>query len=117
MRIVSGIFCVLLILFVVVQYNDPDGPLWAVIYGVGALWCGAVALRPLAVRRSPNSLALGATLVAAIGGMAWYWPDTPHWWWQEVWWETETAREGMGMMIVVVALLLAGLTALRARPA
>lgn len=117
MRIVNGILCVLLILFVLVQYNDPDGPLWAVIYGVGALWCGAVALRPHAVRRSPFSLAFGATLAAAIGGMTWYWPDTPHWWWQEVWWETETAREGMGMMIVVVALLLAGLTALKARPA
>jgi hypothetical protein len=36
---------------------------------------------------------------------------------QDVWWETETAREGMGMMILCVALALAGLVALRARRA
>ena len=36
MRILSGILAVFLVVFVVVQWNDPDGPIWMVIYGIAA---------------------------------------------------------------------------------
>ena len=115
MRIVNGIFVVLLILFCVVQYNDPDGMFWIAIYGAGVLWCGVAAFRSGLFRQAPVFGLYALTLLASIGGLVYFWPTTPHWWMQDVWWQTETAREGMGMMFLLFALLLAGVVALRAR--
>lgn len=117
MRIVNGIFVVLLILFSVAQYNDPDGMFWIVVYGVGAIWCGVAAFKSGLFSRSHVFGLYALTLLASLGGLVYFWPTTPQWWMQDVWWETETAREGMGMMILVVALLIAGVVALRARRA
>lgn len=114
MRLVNGVFACLLILFAVVQFNDPDGPFWALAYGIGALWCAVAALRA-ALYATPAFLAYVASLAAAIAGVVWFWPRTPNFWMQDVWWETETAREGMGMMILAIALLAAGFVALRTR--
>ena len=115
MRIVNGVLCLFLILFTAVQYNDPDVLLWVLIYGIGAVFTGLAAYRPgvFASRRLAQVFAL--FLAASFGGVYYYWPATPDWWMQEVWWQTETAREGMGMMIVTAALLFTGLTVLRAR--
>jgi len=117
MRILNGVLLALMILFAAVQYNDPDGPFWAIVYGVGAIWCGLAAFRSGIFASTPPFLLYLASLAAAGFGVVWYWPTTPGWWKQEVWWETETAREGMGMMILVIALLAAGLVAIRARRA
>lgn len=109
MRILNGVLCVILILFAAVQYNDPDVLLWAGIYGIAAFWSGVAAFRPQYLKRPrPRGLWAGCAL-AGLAGMIFYWPHTSHWWVQEVWWNTETAREGMGMMIVAGALLLVGL--------
>ena len=115
MRILNGIFCLIMILFTAVQYNDPDFLLWGMIYGITALFTGFAALRPAAFAARPFALFYAAALVASLGGMAYYWPTTPNWWVKDVWWETETAREGMGMMMVVVAMLVAIPAVLRAR--
>ena len=56
MRYVNGFFCVLLVLFAIVQYNDPDAILWILIYGVPAVWAGLAAFRP--ARFAHNSLLL-----------------------------------------------------------
>lgn len=117
MRIVNGVLCLLLILFTAVQYNDPDFFLWGAIYGVGAVFTGLAALRPGIFASSRVSLIYAACFAASIAGVFYYWPTTPQFWVQDVWWETETAREGMGMMIVMVSLLVAGLTVLRTRRA
>ena len=115
MRIVNIVFVILLILFAGVQYNDPDGLFWALVYGVGALWCGLAAFKSgIFVKTSPFLLYI-ASFVAAIFGVIWFWPTTPNWWTQDVWWETETAREGMGMMILAISLLAAGLVAWQVR--
>jgi hypothetical protein len=115
MRIVNGILFVLLILFISVQYNDPDGMLWGLIYAAGVVWCGIAAFRSgLFAKRSVFGLYV-LTMLTAIGGMIYYWPDTPRWWMEEVWWQTETAREGMGMMILCTALAFAGIVALNTR--
>jgi hypothetical protein len=43
-----------MLLFVAVQYNDPDGPLWMVLYGVPAIWAGLAWMRPqLLLRPAP----------------------------------------------------------------
>jgi len=109
MRYLYGVLCVLLLLFAIVQFNDPDGPLWMVIYGVPGLLAGYAAWRPDWIRFGTGRTVLLALLVLAIAGTVYYWPTTPGFWRQEVWWETETAREGMGMMIVTIALLIMAL--------
>jgi hypothetical protein len=116
MRIVNGVLCLLLILFTAVQYNDPDFLLWGFIYGIGVVFTGLAAFRPGLFTSSRVTAVFALCLVASLGGLLYYWPTIPNWWMQDVWWQTETAREGMGMMILVAAMLFAGLTVWRARP-
>ncbi len=113
MRILNGIVCVILILFAAVQYNDPDFTFWGPVYGIGALWTGFAALSPGTIQWTPARLMLGLCVAAAIYGVVHFYPTTDRWWAQDVWWETETAREGMGMMIVLVALLIATVVCMR----
>lgn len=115
MRIVNGVLAVLLALFAFAQVNDPDGMFWAAVYAVGGLWCGLAAVNPAAGALKPVRSVFGFSLVTAVLGTVWFWPKTPGWWRQDVWWETETAREGMGMMILVICLVLAGLVLWRQR--
>ena len=115
MKILNIALCVLLLLFVAVQYNDPDGPLWMVIYGVPALWAALAAFRPAALGRGLPAALLGLCLLAALAATAYYWPTVPGWWHQEVWWQEETAREGMGVMLVLLTLAVACATAWRRR--
>jgi len=111
MRYVNGVLVLLLVLFAAVQYNDPDGPVWALIYLVPAGWAALAALQPQRLRQRPVRLGLLACLAAAVAGTVYVWPQQPGWWRQEVWWNSEPAREGMGMMIVTVALLIVVATA------
>jgi Transmembrane family 220, helix len=106
MRFVFGVIAVLMFLFVLVQYNDPDGPLWMVYYGVPAIWAGLAAFRPRIFTGRAARALLVASLVAAVALTIFYWPPVNHWWQQDVWWNSEESREGMGMMIVTVTLAL-----------
>ena len=117
MHILSAIMGFLLILFTAVQYNDPDGVYWGMIYSVAAAWCLLAAFKPGKLVQMPFNVLLGLSVAAAIAGVFYYWPQTPGWWTQDVWWETETAREGMGMMIALVAVLVAAITVFIKRPA
>lgn len=115
MRVLNAILMMLMILFIAVQYNDPDGSLWMAIYAVPAVWTAiAVFQRPLLGNKVVIILLI-ATILAAIIGLVYFWPTTPGWWQQEVWWETETAREGMGMMITTVVLMVVWLNRPKAR--
>lgn len=105
MRYVNTVLCLLMLLFAGVQYNDPDGPLWMLIYAVPALWAGLAAVRPRLVSGPLPRALLLACIALAVLGVVHYWPDTPRWWTSDVWWEVESAREGMGMMIVALVLL------------
>jgi len=105
MRIASGLLCVLLILFMAVQYNDPDGLYWAAIYAVPALFCGLRAFKPQVLTGTLGYGLLTLALLFFAVGVFWFWPQTPGFWRQSVWWVTEEAREGMGMMIGFIALL------------
>ena len=118
MRILSGIVGLLLILFMVVQWNDPDGPIWMVIYGIGAIWCLIACLRPWRFSEGQVATLFGLCFLASIAGMIYFWPEVSNWWDIDVWWPEitgETSREGMGMMVLVVALAIAGLTMRGAR--
>ena len=111
MRWLNIVLCLLMLLFIGVQINDPDGAMWMVIYAVPMIWSGFAAFRPAKLSRKFPSVLLLVCIAAALAAMVYYWPKTPGWWKSEVWWEVETAREGMGMMIVAVVLAVAWLTA------
>lgn len=119
MRYVNGVFCLVMLLFAAVQYNDPDAFFWIPVYLVPAAWAGVAAVRPQVLRKRLSSLGLTACLALAVVGTVYFWPPDQQWWRQEVWWESEPAREGMGVMIVTVTLLvvLFTLSLVRRRPA
>lgn len=118
MRILSGILGVLLIVFVCVQWNDPDGPMWMVIYGIGSLWCLLAAFRPGVYTAGAVFGLFALSLISAIGGVIYFWPEVTNWWDINVWWPEvtgETSREGMGMMVLVLFLIAPALVARRMR--
>ncbi len=108
MRIVCGIAAVVMVLFVLVQINDPDPLLWMSIYAAAAFWAGVGALRPELLARPAWRSVYLVSLAAAAVGLAWFWPRTPQWWVVGTWWENEESREGMGMMLVLATMLLVG---------
>lgn len=110
MKYVNLLLCVMMILFITVQYNDPDGPMWAVIYLVPAVWAGLAAFRLQHLFSPRSMMLLGISLCAAFVLTAYYWPTTENFWVTEVYWKTETAREGMGMMIATFVLVVAAAT-------
>jgi len=113
MRILNIVLFVMMLVFMVVQYNDPDGPLWVAIYSVPALWALLCGVRPQLLSVPLVKALLWFCLIVAIVGVFLYWPKTPGWWTKDVWWETETAREGMGMMIVLIVLAVSTVSAWR----
>ena len=115
MRYVNGVLAILMVLFAAAQYNDPDALLWMVIYLVPAAFAGLAAVRLTRLQSGILFNLLAVALIAALAGCYYYWPQTPEFWRRDVWWATETAREGMGMMIVTVVIAVAFLTAVRAR--
>jgi hypothetical protein len=111
MRYVNGFFCVLFVLFAVVQYNDPDALLWILIYGVTAIWAGLAAFRSDRFAHSPVLITLfGASAVAMVGGAIYDWPQSI-----ADWWDNEVVREGLGLIIATVALLVVAYTLWRTR--
>lgn len=118
MRIVNALLCLLFVLFVAVQYDDPDGPIWMLIYAIPAAWAGFAAYRPNRLLGRLPTLGLGLCLLVSIVGMLVAWPTAEGFWRIELWWSeapadqeiAELAREGMGMMIVTVALLVVAFT-------
>ena len=114
MKYLNGALCLLMLLFAAVQYNDPDSLFWVPIYLVPAAWAGLAAYRPRALRERWASVGLAACLVLALAGVFHFWPQDLGWWRQDVWWESEPAREGMGIMVVTVTLCVVALTWSRA---
>lgn len=105
MRYLHALLMVLMTCFMVVQFNDPDGFLWVVIYAVPSIWCAIAFFYRTCLQQSVFRLSLRACVSAALVGVVWFWPRTPEFWVTTVWYETETAREGMGMIIVAAVLL------------
>lgn len=111
MRAINGLFCLILLLFAAVQYNDPDFLFWFVIYGLAALLCGLAAFLPevFATHGTLRALFL-LCLAGALAGTVYFWPSGVAWWTKEVIWDNELAREGLGMAIVTAGLLSVGVT-------
>ncbi len=99
MKYLNILLFLMMIPFLGVQYNDPDGPMWILIYGVPTVWAGLAAFRLDRVLSNDASAALSISVAVILVLTGFYWPNTPNFWEKDVWWTTETAREGMGMMI------------------
>jgi len=110
MKYLNILMCGLMILFAVVQYNDPDAVFWGAVYLVAALCAGVAAFRLDLLRTRAWQSVLGICLVLAVIGIVFFWPKSPDFWRVAVWWETETAREGMGMMVATLAVAVAAAT-------
>jgi hypothetical protein len=115
LRAVSVVLAALMLLFIAVQYNDPDGHMWMAIYLVPTAWALIAAIAPRLLSGGVWRLLLILTILGSVALTLYYWPKTPGWWQQVVWWEVETAREGMGMMIVTAVLLFAYFVGARSR--
>jgi hypothetical protein len=115
MRYVNIILALLMALFAFVQLNDPDAVLWFFIYMVPAILAAVAAFRPHVLATAGGTVLCGVLMLLSFAGVAYYWPTTPGFWRQEVWWETETAREGMGVMILAIVMIVIFYTAWSAR--
>jgi Transmembrane family 220, helix len=103
MRVVNGVLCAILILFGVLQYNDPDGLYWAGVYLLAALWPGLAAWRPeIFAARAPLRYAGWASAILFLLGAAWLAPTIG-----ADWIHVETARESIGYALCALATILA----------
>jgi hypothetical protein len=103
MRYLNMLIGVVMLAFAAVQYNDPDGVLWAVYY---------------LVRSTQGRRWLWASVAVWLGLVIFYWPAMPGFWRPEVFMvevEGEVAREGMGLMIAWFTLLVVWFSARRSR--
>ncbi len=111
MRAVNGLFCLVLIGFAFVQYNDPDVLFWFLVYAIAAAWCGIAAVKPgLLTTSGPLRGLFALSMIGALVGTFYFWPSGTAWWTKDVIWANELVREGLGMTIATLAMMLAGLT-------
>ncbi len=110
MRVVCAILCLMMLAFSVVQLNDPDSLLWMLYYLVPAIWAGLAAWNPEKLNNPVALTLLGLSILTGLALVVMYWPQTPNFWKSEVWWQTETAREGMGVMIGTLVTIIAAVT-------
>ena len=118
MRYLNMLMGVVMLAFAAVQYNDPDGVLWAVYYLVPAAWAFVAAFRLDLVRSTQGRRWLWASVAVWLGLVIFYWPAMPGFWRPEVFMvevEGEVAREGMGLMIAWFTLLVVWFSARRSR--
>ena len=94
-------------LFALVQLNDPDALGWVLVYAGVAAALLLAAWRPNALRGPLGRAAIAALLLGLLALVVLSWPEQGAFWRREVWWEEETAREGMGVMIALLAALFA----------
>jgi len=100
------IVCMLfMVFFAALQYNDPDGGIWMLIYAVPAVWTAIAAFRHSWLGNKIAHFALLFCTFASVAGMLYLWPKSSGWWRQDQWWHTEVAREVMGLMVVAMLLV------------
>jgi hypothetical protein len=110
-RYVNGFFCILFVLFAIVQYNDPDAIVWILIYGITAAWAGFAAFRPTHFAHSqPLRMVFGVSLLVLVAIVIYDWPPSI-----ADWYENELVREGFGLIIATVALLVVAYSLWRIR--
>ncbi len=116
MKFLAGTLFIVMLSFAGVQWNDPDGPLWAMIYAIPAVLMALVILRPRWLATAAGKAVLACVLIGFAIATIIAWPEQAAFWTRDVWWEEETAREGMGMMIALLVSAVALPAAFGRRP-
>ena len=98
MRALFFILTLVLVSFAAVQYNDPDGWLWALTY----LYAASVLFLTFLKRNTAWLAWLGAS--GFLTGFFYLMPTI-----QTNWIEIETAREAFGLLICAICMLLVNL--------
>lgn len=102
MKFLAALLLLLMVLFAFVQWNDPDGVFWAAVYALPAGLMGLILWRRHCLASTPGRVLVIGVLVTLGLGTVLFWPEQAAFWTQAVWWEEETAREGLGMMIALL---------------
>jgi len=89
-RFITIIMFVLMLMAVAVQYNDPDGWLWMLIYGY------AVAVTWMALRKKYTYFSV-VGVVGYLGGFFYLMPES-----FDGWYTNEIAREALGLLITAI---------------
>lgn len=113
MKILALALLLLMVTFAVVQWNDADGAFWAAVYALPAALMGIVLLKPSWLAQTAGRSLFAVLIAAFVVGTVVFWPDQPQFWTKDVWWEEETAREGLGMLIALLVSAVALPTVLR----
>jgi len=99
MTIVYALLMLIMLAFAALQYNDPDGLYWSIIYLVPAMALGIAAFaRHYFYTLLGRILLFAAVLILAFGVFV-YWPTEAGFWKREVWWDHEPTKEGLGVAI------------------
>src|SRR5687767_13988758 len=80
MRVVFAILALVMLAFAGLQYDDRDGPMWALIYAVPAVWAGIAAWRPRFLAGSGMRALLAICIVGAVALTIMQWPEAEGWW-------------------------------------
>src|SRR5690606_12818711 len=115
MRYVTATFFLVMLLFEVLQYNDPDGPFWMLAYGIPAAWAGLATVAPDRLHGTVMRSLLAGSLITFIAATFVFWPTTAGWWHTDVWWNDEPAREGMGLMLSTLMIAVVAMIAFSGR--
>ena len=110
MKYINIMFSLLMLAFVIVQYNDPDIFYWGFIYFIPAFFSGTVGLYPQIFRKETVKISFVFSTLLIIFLTGFYWPKEPNWFLVDIWWEKEIVREGMGMMISSFVMIFSALT-------
>ena len=110
MKYLNLLLSILMFLFVFVQYNDPDFYYWGIIYFIPAFSSGLVFLNPKIINKLSSQLLFIILFIGIIFLTGFYWPKDSLWWEVDVWWNTESVREGMGMMISSIVMIISALS-------
>lgn len=103
-KVISALFAVMFIYFVVVQYNDPDPEIWMPIYGLAVL-----ASISIFINKAPHRYVFIVMAVVYFIGAIRQWPPI----YEGVFWgemkmrsiNIELARESLGLAIAGIAML------------
>jgi hypothetical protein len=119
MRIAAFLLAVMFLVFAFLQVNDPDPVIWILIYGIMAVFS------IMAMFRFYPRIVLALYLVLLAGYSVVFWSGVAEWWRQDnrsalfddvakmEHWYIEEAREFLGLLICMLALIFFLVRALR----
>ena len=99
MTFVYTILMLIMLVFAGLQFNDPDGLFWVLIYALTAIVLGLAAFVPHWFATLPGRILLFLFVVALACGVYVYWPSQLNSFATAQWWDNELVKEGFGVAL------------------